>query len=43
MNAKWLLPLVVTLHNLEEAIWLPGFRARHGWNSITLLNFVLLH
>jgi len=39
MNAKWLLPLAVTLHNVEEAIWLPGFRAHHGWTSITPLQF----
>jgi len=41
MNAKWLLPLAVTLHNVEEAIWLPGFRARHGWTSITPSQFRL--
>ena len=41
MNAKWLLPLAVTLHNVEEAIWLPEFRTRHGWNSITASQFRL--
>ena len=39
MNPKWLLPLAVVLHNTEEAIWLPGFRARHGWHSITPFEF----
>lgn len=41
MNTKWLLPLAVTVHNVEEAICLPGFRARHGWNSITAPQFRL--
>ena len=41
MNPKWLLPLAVTLHNVEEAIWLPDFRTRHGWNSITPSQFRL--
>ena len=41
MNAKWLLPLAVTLHNAEEVMWLPDFRARHGWNSITPSQFRL--
>lgn len=41
MNAKWLFPLAVTLHNVEEAIWLPPFRAQHGWNSITATQFRL--
>ena len=41
MNAKWLLPLAVTLHNAEEAIWLPDFRTRYGWNSITPSQFRL--
>jgi|KBSMisStaDraftv2_1062788.scaffolds.fasta_scaffold00515_36 hypothetical protein len=41
MNVKWLLPLAVTLHNVEEAIWIPGFRTRHGWNSITASQFRL--
>ena len=39
MNAKWLLPLAVTIHNAEEAIWLPAFRSRHGWNSISAAPF----
>ena len=41
MNAKWLLPLAVTLHNAEEAILLPGFLVRHGWNSVTASQFRL--
>jgi hypothetical protein len=27
-NLLWLFPLVVTLHNAEEAIWLPGWSKR---------------
>jgi hypothetical protein len=27
---QWLFPIVVTVHNLEEAIWLPGFIAKFG-------------
>jgi hypothetical protein len=27
---QWLFPVVVTAHNLEEAIWLPGFIAMHA-------------
>ena len=31
MKKPWLLPLVVSLHNLEEAIWLPRYWVRRGW------------
>jgi hypothetical protein len=27
---QWLFPVAVTLHNLEEAIWLPGWVAEHA-------------
>ena len=27
---EWLFPVVVTLHNAEEALWLPGWRKRTG-------------
>ncbi|HTQ54238.1 MAG TPA: HXXEE domain-containing protein [Bryobacteraceae bacterium] len=27
---QWLFPIAVTVHNLEEAIWLPGFVATHA-------------
>src|ERR1022692_2471925 len=27
---QWLFPIAITTHNLEEAIWLPGFVAAHG-------------
>jgi len=27
-NLQWLFPIVVTLHNAEEAIWLPGWSKR---------------
>jgi hypothetical protein len=27
---QWLFPIAITIHNLEEAIWLPGFVAAHG-------------
>jgi hypothetical protein len=26
---RWLFPFAITLHNLEEAVWLPGFVAAH--------------
>ena len=26
---QWLFPIAITIHNLEEAIWLPGFVAAH--------------
>jgi hypothetical protein len=29
-NLQWLFPVVVTLHNAEEAIWLPGWSKRTG-------------
>ncbi len=33
-NIEWLFPIVVTLHNAEEAIWLPGWSKRVGfWKS----------
>lgn len=27
---QWLFPIAVTLHNGEEAIWMPGWTARHS-------------
>ncbi len=27
---QWLFPIAVTLHNGEEAIWMPGWSARHA-------------
>lgn len=29
-SLEWLFPLVITLHNAEEAIWLPGWSKRPG-------------
>jgi hypothetical protein len=29
-NLQWLFPIVVTLHNAEEAIWLPNWAKRAG-------------
>jgi Protein of unknown function with HXXEE motif len=29
-SLQWLFPLAVTLHNGEEAIWMPGWDARHA-------------
>jgi len=29
-RVRWSFPVAVTLHNLEEAIWLPGWAARHN-------------
>jgi hypothetical protein len=28
---QWLFPVVITLHNLEEALWLPGWANRTGF------------
>lgn len=30
-NIEWLFPIVVALHNAEEAIWLPGWARRVGF------------
>lgn len=27
---QWLFPIAITIHNIEEAIWLPGFVVAHG-------------
>src|ERR1022692_3728565 len=27
---QWLFPIAATVHNIEEAIWMPGFMAAHG-------------
>ena len=33
-NLQWLFPVVIILHNVEEAIWLPGWAKRTGfWRS----------
>jgi hypothetical protein len=31
-TVQWAFPVAVTLHNLEEAIWLPGFWAERYWH-----------
>jgi hypothetical protein len=31
-RAQWAFPVVVTLHNLEEAVWLPGFWRNRSWH-----------
>jgi hypothetical protein len=31
-TAQWAFPLVVTLHNLEEAVWLPRFWQNRSWH-----------
>lgn len=31
-TVQWAFPVAVTLHNLEEAIWLPGFWAERSWH-----------
>ena len=31
-RAQWAFPVVVTLHNLEEATWLPGFWQNRSWH-----------
>ena len=30
-QAQWLFPLAITIHNAEEAIWLPVFWQRRQW------------
>ncbi|WP_044642522.1 HXXEE domain-containing protein [Risungbinella massiliensis] len=30
LQLQWLFPVIVTLHNLEEAIWLPGWSKKAG-------------
>jgi hypothetical protein len=30
-NLLWLFPIVVTLHHVEEAIWLPGWESKRAW------------
>jgi len=30
VNLQWLFPVAVALHNLEEAIWMPGWDERHA-------------
>jgi hypothetical protein len=33
-NLQWLFPIVITLHNAEEAVWLPDWSKRVGrWHS----------
>jgi hypothetical protein len=31
-RAQWAFPLAVSLHNLEEAVWLPGFWQNRSWH-----------
>jgi Protein of unknown function with HXXEE motif len=31
-KVQWVFPVVVTLHNLEEAAWLPGFWRNRSWH-----------
>lgn len=40
-SLEWLFPIIVTLHNAEEAIWLPNWLKRGGrWHaSVTPVNF----
>ena len=33
-NLQWIFPIVITLHNAEEAIWFPGWSKRAGrWHA----------
>ena len=41
LRAQWLFPLVVCLHNLEEAIWLPPFLQARGWHVVSSGEFRL--
>lgn len=37
-NLQWLFPIVVTLHNAEEAIWFPDWTKRAGrWHAPCLM------
>ena len=38
-RAVWWLPVAVTVHNLEEAIWMPRFWAAHSWHVISTVEF----
>lgn len=40
-NLEWLFPIVITLHNAEEAIWLPGWSNRrcHAQVAPSVLRF----
>jgi hypothetical protein len=31
-RAQWAFPFVVAVHNLEEAVWLPGFWQNRSWH-----------
>jgi len=35
-NLEWLFPIVIVLHNVEEAIWLPGWAERTGFWRATV-------
>ena len=39
-TAQWAFPVVVTLHNLEEAVWFPSFWQNRSWHlPINALEF----
>ena len=40
-RAEWLFPWAVSLHQLEEAIWLPGFWTAHAWKLVGPTEFRL--
>ncbi len=37
--AQWLFPAAVSLHNLEEAVWLPAFWRHRGWKLVGATQF----
>lgn len=39
LRSYWLFPLAVSLHNLEEAIWMPRFWLERGWHTISAAEF----
>ncbi len=38
-RSRWLFPVAVSLHNLEEAIWMPRFWSAHSWRLISANEF----
>ena len=38
-KTRWLFPVAVSIHNLEEGIWMPRFWRAHSWNVISSTEF----
>lgn len=39
LKIYWLFPVVVFVHNMEEAIWMPRFWRSHAWHPIHVTEF----